>query len=342
MPDGNPVVAAAQDKVSVFEGSGILQDAADLGQAVDSGQWAGGLVSLLSYGMGIRDLVSDPMAKLVSMGLGWAIEFFDPLNAWLDWLTCDTEQLTVAAETWSGIAAEMRTAATELDGYYKTDTAGWSGSAVDQYRVFCADRVDLYNAAAGAAAATANLVNRNKILLTVVRSIVRDLITDGVGKVISIILRYPPPATLAASGEVAAQVRRTGAEIVDVVGQLKEAFTNARQLFRKTGQIFGDIRRIYREAGDLLDTFRQASGVVSPRAVQVYHDMINDHLGDVAKAMGDAGKAAVKPVVRETAAGLPERIGMEVVKEPTKYGQNHVDETAPEHPAIDDTQGDGR
>ncbi len=335
MTDGNTIIAAAQDKVSVLEGSGILQDAADLGQAVDSGQWAGGLVSLLSYGMGVRDLLTDPMAKLVSMGLGWVIELFDPLNAWLDWLTCDTEQLTVAAETWSGIAAEMRTAATELDGYYKTDTAGWSGPAVDQYRLFCADRVDLYNAAAGAAAATANLINRNKILLTMVRSIVRDLITDGVGKAVSIVLRYPPPATLAAAGEVAGQVQRTGAEIVDVVGQLREAFKNARQLFRKTGQIFGDIRRIYREAGDVLDRFREASGALSPRAVQVYNDMIDDHLGDVAKAMGDAAKSAVKPVLKESAASLPERIGMEVVKEPTKYGQNRVDESAPEHPAVE-------
>jgi hypothetical protein len=342
MTEGNPIVAAAQGKVSVLEGSGILQDAQDLGQAIDNGQWAGSLVSLFSYGMGVRDLLADPMAKLVSMGLGWAIEFFDPLNAWLDWLTCDTEQLTVAAETWSGISAEMRTAGSELDGYYKTDTAGWSGPAVDQYRIFCADRVDLYNAAAGAAAATANLINRNKMLLTMVRSLVRDLITDGVGKVISIVLRYPPPATLAAAGEVAAQVQRTGAQVIDLVGKLKQALTNAKQLFRNCFQVFRDVRRIYKEAGDLLDTFRRSSGVLSPRAVQAYNDMINDHLGDVAKAMGDSAKSAVKTVGVEAVSGMVGRVGLESVKERTKYAGGMVDETAPEHPAIDNDKGEGR
>lgn len=182
MTDGNPIVTTADGKISWAEGAGLLQDANDLVGQIQSDQWAAGLTTLLSAGLNIKAAVQDPMAKLISWGLGWAIEFFDPLNAWLDWLSCDQDQLTVAAETWSGISAELRTVADELDGYYKTDAADWSGGAVEQYRIFCADRVNLYNAAAGAAAATANLINRNKILLTIVRSIVRDLITDGVGK----------------------------------------------------------------------------------------------------------------------------------------------------------------
>lgn len=344
--EGNPIVAAAQGKVSWAEGAGLLQDATDLVGQVSSDQWAAGLTSLLSAGLNIRDAVQDPMAKLVSWGLGWAIEFFGPLNDWLDWLTCDQEQLTVAAETWSGISAELRTAADELDGYYKTDTAGWSGAAVEQYRVFCADRVNLYDAAAGAAAATSNLISRNKILLTVVRSIVRDLITDGVGKVVSIALRYPPPATLAAAGEIVAQVRRTGASVVDLVGKLRQALKNAGQLIRKSGQIFRDVRRIYREAGDVLDAFRAVRGpgeALSPRAAQAYNSMINDHLGDVAHAVRDAAKSAVKPILTDSATSIPERFVVEAVKEPTKYGQGRAAESAPEHPAVDDAQeGNGR
>jgi hypothetical protein len=212
---------------------------------------------------------------------------------------------------------------------------------VDQYRIFCADRVKLYEAAAGTAAVTANLINSNKVLLTIVRSIVRDLITDGVGKAISIVLRYPPPATPAAAGEVAGQVTRTGNAIVDLVRKLQQALKNAGQLLKKSAQIFRDVRRIYQEAGDLLDTFRKAAGSVSHRAMESYNRMIDDHLGDVAKAMGDAASSAVKPILKESITGLPERAGVEIVKEPTKYGQGRVDEWAPEHPAVEEAKEQG-
>jgi methyl-accepting chemotaxis protein len=336
MSDGNPIAAAAQDKVSWAEGSGLVQDAKDLVDQVSSDQWAAGLTTLLSAGLNVRDAIQDPMAKLISMGLGWVIEFFDPLNAWLDWLTCDTEQLTVAAETWSGISAEMRTAADELDGYYKTDTAGWSGPAVDQYRIFCADRVDLYNAAAGAAAATANLVNRNKVLLTMVRSIVRDLITEGVGKVISIVLRYPPPVTVAASGEIVGQVTRTGNAIVDLVRKLQQALKNAMRLLRQSNRLFKEIRESIRDL-NALTTVVSRHTKSQARAMDAYNKSMDLILDNAKNLPG----AAVRPMAREAVGGLAEKVGMEILKEPTKYGQGRADETAPEHPAVENRKGDG-
>ncbi|GAB1514478.1 PPE domain-containing protein [Actinophytocola sp. KF-1] len=340
MPDGNPIVAAAQDKVSWAEGSGLVQDAVDLVNQVDSGQWAAGLTSLLSAGLTVRDVIVDPVAKLASMGLGWVIEFFDPLNVWLDWLTCDSEQLTVAAETWSGIAAELRTAADELTGYSTTDTAGWSGPAVDQYRVFCADRVDLFNAAAGAAAATANLINRNKILLTVVRSIVRDLITDGIGKVISIVLRYPPPATLAASGEIAGQVQRTGAAIADLVRKLQQALRNAWDLLKRSGNIFTEVGHQIRQMRiSVAGAARMSRVHQNSHLVAKVH---NQHVDQILGQARDVGEYAVRTAGADAVGGLAEQVGMEILKEPTKYGQGRVDESAPGHPAVDGTTGDGR
>lgn len=340
MPDGNPIVAAAQDKVSIFEGSGLPQDVYDLRLQVESGQWAGSLVSLLSTGMHVRDILHDPVAKVVSIGLGWVIELFDPLNVWLDWLTCDTEQLTVAAETWSGISAEMRTAADELDRHHKTDLASWSGPAVDQYRLFCADRVDLYNAAAGAAAVTANLINHNKVLLTMVRSIVRDLITEGVGKAISVVLRYPPPATLAAAGEVANQVARTGNAIVDLVRKLQQALKNAWQLLRQSGNIFKEVRKHLVLMKEAMEHVARTSKVFqkSGNVARAYSRRMDHLLGEVA----DVGKLAVRTAGSETVGGLAEKAGMEILKEPAKYGQGRIDETAPEHPAVDNDKGDGR
>jgi hypothetical protein len=339
--EGNPIVAAAEDKVSWAEGAGLVQDVDDLVGQVGSGQWAGSLVSLLSTGLNTRDLLADPMAKLVSMGLGWVIEFFDPLNAWLDWLTCDQEQLTVAAETWSGISAELRTAADELDGYYKTDTAGWSGPAVDQYRLFCADRVKLYEAASGAAAVTANLVNSNKVLLTMVRSIVRDLITEGVGKVVSIVLRYPPPTTLAATGEIAGQVTRTGNAIVDLVRKLQQALKNATRMFLQSGRIFKEVGEQIRQLKLDVALASKASRILqnSHRVAQVYNRGVDQILGQAA----DVAKYSAKTAGLDAAASLPEKVFVETVKETTKNVEGRVDESAPEHPAVERAkEQDGR
>jgi hypothetical protein len=336
LTEGNSIVTAAEGKVSWAEGAGLLQDAKDLVDQVSSDQWAAGLTTLLSAGLNLRDAIQDPMAKLISMGLGWVIEFFDPLNAWLDWLTCDQEQLTVAAETWSGISAELRTAADELDEYYTTDTAEWSGPAVDQYRIFCADRVDLYSAAAGAAAATANLINRNKVLLTIVRSIVRDLITDGVGKVVSIVLRYPPPVTVAASGEIVGQVTRTGNAIVDLMRKLQQALKNAMQLLRQSNRLFKEIRESIRDL-KALTTVVSRHTKSQARAMAAYNRSMDLILDNAKNLPG----AAMRPMAKEAVGGLAEQVGVEILKEPTKYGQGRVDETAPEHPAVENTRRDG-
>jgi len=331
----NRIADAAVGKVSVLEGAGLVQDVSELATSVASGQWAGGFASLLSTGFAVRDMVQDPLAKLISMGFGWAIEFLDPLNAWLDWLTVDQEQLTVAAETWSGISAELRGVAQDLDGYYKTDSANWSGEAVDQYRLFCADRVDLYNAAAGAAAVTANLINHNKILLTIVRSIVRDTITDAVGKVISIILRYPPPTTPAASGEIVTQVQSTGNTIVDLMRKLQHALGNAGQMLKQTGNIFGHAKGIFAEADAVWTTYAKAG--LMRTANTLHNDFVDEFVGSAVTA----ARNSVKTAGKETLEGLPEQVGVEIVKEPTKYGTGRVDETAPKHPAIEQAREGG-
>jgi hypothetical protein len=236
--------AAAYETVSeMVDGAGLLEDSLAIVAAADSTDWAGGLAAAVSAGFNVHDLVQDPMAKLISMGLGWVIEFFEPLNAWLDWLTGDKDQIGAMAKTWSGIATDLQEVGHDLERYCRTDTAQWSGQAVSQYRTFCTDRANLYYAASGAATATANLVFTNGVILNAVRSIVRDLITDCVGKVICIVLRYPPPATPAASGEVFLQIEKTGSRIIGWVDKLKTAFQNAADLMARASVIFSEVAK---------------------------------------------------------------------------------------------------
>jgi hypothetical protein len=52
-------------------------------------------------------------------------------------------------------------------------------------------------------------------------------------------------------------------------------------------------------------------------------------------------KNGVKTAGADAVKGLPEQVGVEIVKEPTKYGTGRVDEAAPTHPDIERTREGG-
>jgi hypothetical protein len=304
--DGNRIVdeaagEAAADR-SAFTGAGMLADAVALGEKVRGGEWTEGLLSLASAGYEAHEFLADPIAKLAGMGLGWAIEFFDPIRWLLDQLTGDQQRLATMAGTWSGIATELHGAASDLHDRYTKDTAGWTGPAVAQYRLFCADRVDLYHAAGAAAQSTADNVEFSRGILSVVREIVRGLVTDAVGEAISIVCRYPPPATPAAAGEVSLVVVRTGNRIQEWLDKLRRAFANAAQLMKDGGKLFGDIKDALAHANQL---GRMSMG--AGRHLQF--------LGAVPADLGKGLLQAAKHAAKEMPANLAEKTAVEFGKE---------------------------
>jgi hypothetical protein len=295
MPD--PIVDAAADRAaaSPLEGSGMLKDATDLATKVWNGDWAEGLVAAGSIAYETKDLLRDPLAKLTSMGLGWVIEFFGPLRWVLDQLTGNQEQLNLIVETWSGIAGAMNKAAGDLHTRYTTDTARWSGPAVAQYRLYCADQVDLYRAASTTAMSVANNARMSGAVLTTVREIVRGLITDAVGKAVSTICRYPPPATPAATPEIATTVIDTGNKVVQWLDKLKRAFANARELLSQSKRLFREVHGLLRFSRELA-TNRGA-----------FRATVFETVGVIAKGLG-------KQALKEMPAEIPEVVVAESVK----------------------------
>lgn len=295
MPDANPVLQAATSRAerSPLEGSGMAKDAADLATKVAGGDWTEGLVSLASLAYETKDFLADPLAKLVSMGLGWAVEFFSPLRAVLDQLVGDQEQLNLIVETWSGIADEMATAADDLHSHYTSDSANWSGPAVAQYQLYCAEQVDLYRAASATARSVANNARTSGLILTVVRELVRGLMTDAVGKAISIACRYPPPTTPAAAPEIAVMITDTSSQAAQWIQKLTRAFANAGDLFRQSQNLFQHIRRVLRTAERLSVRVRPA---------------------EVLSGVADVAAGAFRQTVKDIPGQLPEKIAVESAK----------------------------
>jgi len=333
MPEGNPIVAEAEEGLaaggSSLEGAGLAQDAYDLVSRAASGDWTEGLVSLLSAGLEAKSFVEDPLAKLASMGLGWVIEHVGWLREPLDWVTGDQEELTRMAGVWTGIGDELRQAGQDLDTWYRTDSAGWAGPAVEQYRRFCVDRVNLYNAAADAANSVTTTVTICKGILAVVRSIIRDLITDCVGKIISIIARYPPPTTPAAAPEVTAKAVETSNTIMTWVRKLRTAFANAGRLFTESGNLFKNIR-------DYLAEAKSAFG-----AARAGGEGLTGALGHAARQTGSSVAFGVRDAAKQVADGVAEAATSAVKEMPAKAALEGAKEVAKDSAEDDLYEGSG-
>lgn len=128
------------------------------------------------------------------------------------------------------------------------------------------------------------------MILRVVRTIVRETVTDCVGKVISLALRYPPPATVAAAPEVADTVVSAGTAIQQWVTKLRRAFSNAAEPLGRSKRMFEDIG------------------------------------GRLVRGIATRARGAAKEALGEAADELPKTIAVEGAKESGKHVARDIDE----------------
>jgi hypothetical protein len=143
----------------------------------------------------------------------------------------------------------------------------------------------------------ANNARMSSMVLTIVREIVRGLITDAVGRAVSIISRYPLPATPGAAPEVTATVVDTGNKIRQWLDKLKRAFVNAKKMLQESNGLFKELR-------NMLSTTRYLSSVAKRAS---YGSAV---IGEVAGRVKDFAVQAAKEIPSE----LPGVVFEEVVK----------------------------
>ncbi|MEV7092892.1 hypothetical protein AB0M80_08580 [Amycolatopsis sp. NPDC051045] len=282
----NALVTEAKKKVeegsSALEGAGMAQDFWDAAAKAADGDWTEGLLNLGFGVAGVAEFLQDPIAGLASMGLGWLIEHVEFLRAPLDWVTGNQEQLDVMQETWGNISDEIDAVAKDLLETVKADSAEWTGQGADAYRAFAAELGDMYSGVAGGAKAVSVLIDVCKSILNVVRSVLRDLLTECIGKLISILMRYPGPAAPAGlAGEGTVEIVSTGRRMQEWLQKLVRAF-------QKGLRQFNDLSELFRKVGGKLLEALQDAAHAAP-------GIFKDGLKDLPKALGEeAGKEAGK------------------------------------------------
>lgn len=232
------------ESTKATEGLGLFHDAAETVSAISQGNWAEGLMNAAGGAMGVAGFMADPLAGLISAGFGWLIEHVPFLEEPLNWLTGNQEQLDSMSKTWGNISNHLDQVSTDLKQWVKTDAGQWQGQEFRAYETSGTDRADTYASVAQGAQGISVLINICKTILNVVRGIVRDLISEAVGKLVSICIRWAPAMAAFGAG-VAGAVAECTATAVKYANKalgwckkLSKAFSNATGLFGKLDNVF--------------------------------------------------------------------------------------------------------
>lgn len=265
---------------SALEGAGAIQDLVGGVEKLVQGDWTEGLLSLGSAGVDVGMIAAggNPFESLLSWGFGWIIEHVDFLKEPLDYVTGDQDALDLEAQKWTAISKEVQKMAEELTDEVRKNCMSWEGPAADAYRQYVQEQLDSYRALSDAAATAGSVVEICKTILDVVRTLIRDLITDTLAKIIFILLRYPPPGYPGAlAGEGVPFAVRQATKAMGQVKRLMKAFSNAKAILGKIGDALTAIARGFGK----------------------YAKDVGQGLGRMAKEiLPDLGGAAVKEAVK--------------------------------------------
>ena len=184
MVSNTSLVATSTTVRTGYTGIGLADGVQGLYQSVQSGSWVN---TMLAGGALVGDAAStilDPFSALLSSGLGWAMEHFQPLREILDRLTGIPDKVAAHAQTWANMAGALQTMADDLQSHLAADLPDWSGTTPEAYQNLMAANVEGLGGLAGLADVMAAATQAAGNLVQFVRDIVRDLIADLVARVI--------------------------------------------------------------------------------------------------------------------------------------------------------------
>lgn len=183
MADGS-LIADARSSGEVWTGASLADSIEGLVDAIRSEGWVDDLLAGASFGVEAAATVLDPFSALLANGLGWAMEYFEPLREMLDELTGMPAVVAAHASTWDNIAAELAGMAANLQSRLATDLPDWQGQAASAYQELMLNNVDALGGLGAISAAMAAATQAAGNLVAFTRDIVRDLIADLVARVV--------------------------------------------------------------------------------------------------------------------------------------------------------------
>ena len=245
---GNELVAEVKESETVWTGSRLLEDGADLKEAFESKSWVAGGLAMAATAADAAAAAIDPLGEALSAGVGWVIEHLSPLKDWLNELAGDSDAVTAAASTWTNIATKLSSCASDLDTVCSSRLAGQESLAVATFKTLQAGSASHLRMTGGVAGAISGGLTVASMIVRMVHDMVRDAISDVIGKLLSKASITVLTAGLAApwavssvATDVSSWATRLAKEVTDVVTSaknLKGLLSKANHLLNDVGQKF--------------------------------------------------------------------------------------------------------
>jgi len=227
----NSLVAPVESTRQPWTGSGLGDSIQGLVEAVQSEGWVDDVLAGVGLGLEVTATVLDPISSLLANGLGWAMEYFEPLREMLDELTGKPDVVRSHAATWTNMATELQAMAGDLQSQLDGDLSAWQGEAADAYRAMMANNVEAIGGLGAISAAMGSATEGAGGLVEMTREIVRDLIADLVARVIVWAAEaiFVVTIPVVAAQIVAAVVKWVG-RIITYTTSLVQSLTNLSKL----------------------------------------------------------------------------------------------------------------
>ncbi len=228
---GEPLVADVVSTRTGWTGASLADSFQGVYQSVNGGTWVEGALAGGAMAVEVTATVLDPFSALLSNGLGWAMEYFEPLREMLDHLAGIPDRVAAHAATWDNISGELQSMAADLESALAADVPDWQGPAASTYQSLMANNVDAMDGLSVLAATMAAATSAAGNLVQFTRDLVRDLIADLVARVIvwaaeSLLLVTIPVV----AAQIAAAVVKWAGRILGYTTALVSSLRNLTQL----------------------------------------------------------------------------------------------------------------
>jgi hypothetical protein len=253
MTQANSLIAPRVDTTNAWTGVWLAEDVQTLIDGVSSGSWIDSTIGGIGTSLDTLAVVVDPLGTLLQWAVAWLIEHVKPLTEALDWLAGDPAQITAYAQTWHNVASTLAGAAAPMRDAAGSSLGNWSGQAADSYRQQAAQQFSALDALARAAGGLGTITTVTGLVVSLVRSTVRDLIANFIATLLG---RLPfwlaaEACTLGtATPLVVAQVSRAVAECAQSISRLLRALVTSVErlapILRKLEELIGQITDVLR------------------------------------------------------------------------------------------------
>jgi hypothetical protein len=230
MTDGS-LIADVHSTREAWTGIGLADDVEGLVDAIRGGSWCDSLLAGAGLALDVASTAIDPFSALLSSGVAWAMEYFEPLREMLDQLAGQPDLVQAHAATWDNIAGALDDLAGAFDGHLAKDLPDWTGPASDAYFDLAYGNVDVLAGLAGISAALGAATSAAGNLVQATRDIVRDLIADLVARVIVWAVEAIFVVTIpVVAAQIVAAVLKWAGRIMMFIQALVQSLTNLTKL----------------------------------------------------------------------------------------------------------------